>query len=76
MSCIQKKQEKQDGVSDSKFITTYNPALPNTNEIIQNNLFILHINDGMKKSFLSYYTLKKRKESQRKFVSFLISTYI
>ena len=63
MSCIQKKQEKQDRISDAKFVTTYNPALLNTSEIIQNNLFILHINDRMKKSFLTYYTIKKRKES-------------
>ena len=31
------KQEKQDKVSDVKFITTYNPALPNINKITQKN---------------------------------------
>ena len=43
------KQEKQGKVSDIKFITTYNPALPNINKIIQNNLSILHTNEDMKK---------------------------
>ena len=35
------KQTKEDKVSDLKFITTYNPALPNIHNIIQNNLSIL-----------------------------------
>ena len=43
------KQDKQDRVSDVKFITTYNPALPIINKIIQNNVFILHTDEEMKK---------------------------
>ena len=34
------KHEKQDKVSDVKFITTYNPALFNINKIIRNDSFI------------------------------------
>ena len=47
------KQTKQDKVSDLKFITTYNPALPNIHNIIQNNLSILHTDENMKKIFPS-----------------------
>ena len=47
------KQTKQDKVSDLKFITTYNPALPNFHNIIQNNLSILHTDENMKKIFPS-----------------------
>ena len=36
---------------DVKFITTYNPALPNTNKIIKNNLAILYTDENMKKIF-------------------------
>ena len=43
------KQDKQDRVSNDKFITTYNPALPTINKIIQNNVFILNIDEEMKK---------------------------
>ena len=47
------KQEKRDKVSNVKFIITYNPALPNINKIIQNNLSILHTGEDMKKHFPS-----------------------
>ena len=47
------KQEKRDKVSNVKFIITYNPALPNINKIIQNNLSILHTGEDMKKRFPS-----------------------
>ena len=47
------KQTKQDKMSDLKFITTYNPALPNFHNIIQNNLSILHTDGNMKKIFPS-----------------------
>ena len=35
------KQNRKEKVSDVKFITNYNPALPNINKIIKNNLSIL-----------------------------------
>ena len=37
---LEMKHEKQDKVSDLKFITTYNPALFNINKIIRNDSFI------------------------------------
>ena len=40
-------------MSDLTFITTYNPALPNICNIIQNNLSILHTDENMKKNFPS-----------------------
>ena len=43
------KQTKQDKVSDLKFITSFKPALPNMDNIIQNNLSILHTDGKMKK---------------------------
>lgn len=45
------KQDKQDRVSDVKFITPYNPALPNINKIIQKKLSILQTDEDMKKLF-------------------------
>ena len=57
------KQEKQDKLSTVKFITTYNPALPNISKIIQNNLSILHTGEDMKNFFhlthLLLYTEEK-----------------
>ena len=47
------KQTKQDKVSHLKFITSYNPALPNIHNIIQNNLPILYTDENMKKIFPS-----------------------
>ena len=47
------KQTKQDKVSGLKFITTYNPALLNIRNIIQNNLSIFHTDENMKKIFPS-----------------------
>ena len=46
-----KKQTKKDKVSDIRFITTYNPALPNINKIIHDNLSILYTDEYMKKLF-------------------------
>ena len=43
------KQTTQAKVSGLKFITTYNPALPNIHNIIQNNVSILHSDENMKK---------------------------
>ena len=45
------KQNRKEKVSDVKFITTYNPALPNINKIIKNNLAILYTDEKMKKIF-------------------------
>ena len=39
------KQNRKEKVNDVKFITTYNPALPNIKKIIQNNLSILHTDE-------------------------------
>ena len=50
---VRQKQTKQDQVSDLKFISTYNPALPCILNIIQNNLSTLHTDENMKKLFLS-----------------------
>ena len=47
------KQAKQDKVSGLKFITTYNRALLNIHNIIENNLSILHTDKIMKKLFPS-----------------------
>ena len=70
------KQTKQDKVSDLKFITTYNPALPNIHNIIQNNLSILHTDENMKKIFpsKSIKTLYRReKKPEGNFITFLVS---
>ena len=47
------KQIKQDKVSHLRFVTSYNPALPNIHNIIENNLPILHTDENMKKIFPS-----------------------
>ena len=47
------KQIKQSKVSDLKFITTYNLAMPNIHNAIQSNLSILHTDENMKKLFPS-----------------------
>ena len=47
------KQNREEKVSDVKFITTYNPALPNINKTIKNNLSILHTDEKMMKIFPS-----------------------
>ena len=56
------EQTNQDKVNDLKFITIYNPALPKINNIIENNLSILHTDENMKKVFPSKFnkTLYKR----------------
>ena len=65
------KQTKQDKVSDLKFITTYNPALPNIHNIIQNNLSILHTDENMKKIFpsKSIKTLYRREKNLKEILS-------
>ena len=71
-----KNQTKQDKVSGLKFITTYNPALPNIRNIIQKSLSILHTDENMKKIFLSksIKTLYRReKKPERYFITFLVS---
>ena len=59
------KQTKRDKVSDTKFISVYNPALPNIHSIIQNNLSILHTAENMKKIFSSksIKTFREEKKS-------------
>ena len=63
------KQTKQDKVSHLKFITSYNPALPNIHNIIQNNLSILHTDENMKKIFpsKSIKTFYRREKTRRNF---------
>ena len=65
------KQTKQDKVSDLKFITTYNPALPNIHNIIQNNLSLLHTDENMKKifTFKSIKTLYRREKNLKEILS-------
>ena len=54
-----------------KFITPYNPTLPNINKIIQTNLFILHTDEDMKKLFPpnSLTTIYRREKNDRKILS-------
>ena len=75
ISEARQKQTKQDKVSHLKFITSYNPALPNIHNIIQNNLSILHTDENMKKIFPSktIKTLHKRKKHEGNFITFLVS---
>ena len=65
------KQTKQDKVSGLKFITTYNPALLNIRNIIQNNLSILHTDENMKKIFpsKSIKTLYRREKNLKEILS-------
>ena len=58
-------------MSDLKFITTYNPALPNIHYIIQNNPSILHIDENVKKIFpsKSMKTLYWREKNRKQFLS-------
>ena len=58
-------------MSDLKFITTDNPALPNIHNIIQNNLSISHTGENMKKIFLSksIKTLYRREENLKEILS-------
>ena len=48
---VRQEQNRKEKVSDVKFITTYNPALPNINKIIKGNLSIIHTDEKMKKYF-------------------------
>ena len=65
------KQTKKDKVSGLKFITTYNPALSNIRNIIQNNLSILHTDENMKKIFSSKFikTLYRREKNLKEILS-------
>ena len=65
ISEIRQKQTKQDKVNDLKFITTYNPALPNIHNIIQSNPSLLHTDENMKKIFpsKSIKTLYRREKN-------------
>ena len=47
----QKQQQPQNKVSSTKFITTYNPKLPNINSLVKKHLPILHTDAKMKKLF-------------------------
>ena len=80
------EKKEQDMVSDLKFITTFNLAFSNINEITQNNLSFLHTDDDMNKlcppnSLTTLYTNEKRKFYPKKilrkslgnFIAFLIS---
>ena len=69
------KQTKQDKVSHLKFITSYNSALPNIHNIIQNNLPILHTDENMKRLFpsKSIKTLYRREKPEGNFITFLVS---
>ena len=66
-----KKQTKKDKVSDIRFITTYNPALPNINKIIYDNLSILYTDEDMKKLFPpnSIKTLYRRGKNLKEILS-------
>ena len=65
------KQNRKEKVSDVKFITTYNPALPNINKIIKNNLAILYTDEKMMKIFppSTIKTLYRREESLKEILS-------
>ena len=65
------KQTKQDKVSHLKFITSYNPALPNIHNIIQNNRSILYTDENMKKIFpsKSITTLYRREKNLQEILS-------
>ena len=62
---------KQDKVSDLKFIITYNPALPNIHNIIQNNLSILYTDENLKKILpsKSIKTLSRREKNLKEILS-------
>ena len=62
------KYTKQDKVSHLKFITSYNPALPNIHNIIQKNLSILKIFPSK-----SINTLYRREKTEGNFITFLVS---
>ena len=65
------KETKHDKVSDLKFITTYDPALPNIHNIIENDLSILHTDENMKKIFPSIFiiTLYRSEKKLKKTLS-------
>ena len=68
---MRQKETKEDKVSDLKFITTYNPALSNIHNIIENNLSILHTNENMKKLLppKSIKTLYRREKNLKEILS-------
>ena len=65
------KQNRKGKVSDVKFITTYDPALPNIKKIIKNNLAILCTDKKMKKIFPpnTIKTLYWRKKNLKEILS-------
>ena len=65
------KQDKQNRVKEDKFITTYNPALPIINKIIQNNLSILYTDEDMKNFSLSnsLITIYRREKNLKEILS-------
>ena len=70
------KQTNQGEVGDFRFVTTYDPALSNIHNIIQNNLSISHTDKNIKKIFpsKSFKTLYiKKKIPKRNLISFLVS---
>ena len=64
-------QNRKEKVTDIKFITTYNQALPNINKIIKSNLFILHTDQKMKKIFPpnTMKTLYRREKNIKEILS-------
>ena len=65
------KQNRKGKVSNIKFITTYNPALPNINKIIKNNLSILYTDEKMKGIFQpnTIKTLYRREKNLKEILS-------
>ena len=67
------KQTKQDKVIDLEFIITYNTALHNIHNIIQNNISILHTDKNIKKTSPSKSTkIFCRREKDLKY-AFLVA---
>ena len=66
-----KKKEKENEVSKIKFITTYNPRLPDINSLLKKHLPILHSDDSMKEVFPtnSITTIYKRNNNLREILS-------
>ena len=65
------KRNRKEKVSDVKFITTYNPALPNINKIMKNNLAIFYTDEKMKKIFPpnTIKALYRRKKNLKEILS-------
>ena len=65
------KRNRKEKVSDVKFMTTYNLALPNINKIIKNNIAILYTDEKRMKIFPpnTLKTLYRRKKNLSRFLS-------